>query len=48
MARVGTNLRTNYLESNEVLRRPYQKVLVVLCCLQRRRCPPARRSTSCT
>jgi branched-chain amino acid transport system permease protein len=30
MARAGTNLRTNYLESNEVLRRPYQKLLVGL------------------
>jgi branched-chain amino acid transport system permease protein len=30
MARVGTNLRTSYLESNEVLRRPYQKLLVAL------------------
>src|SRR5690242_3679723 len=30
MARAGTNLRTNYLESNEVLRRPYQKLLVSL------------------
>lgn len=30
MARVGTNLRTSYLESNEVLRRPYQKILVAL------------------
>jgi branched-chain amino acid transport system permease protein len=29
MARIGTNLRTNYLESNEVLRRPYQKALVI-------------------
>src|SRR5215217_317954 len=28
MARIGTNLRTSYLEANEVLRRPYQKVLV--------------------
>ena len=28
MARAGTNLRTNYLESNEVLRRPYQKLLI--------------------
>jgi branched-chain amino acid transport system permease protein len=30
MARVGYNLRTSYLQSNEVLRRPYQQVLVVL------------------
>lgn len=30
MASVGTNLRVSYLESNEVLRRPYQKVLVGL------------------
>ena len=30
MARVGTNLRTSYLEANEVLRRPYQKVLIIL------------------
>jgi len=30
MARAGTNLRTSYLESNEVLRRPYQKLLIVL------------------
>jgi branched-chain amino acid transport system permease protein len=30
MARVGYNLRTSYLESNEVLRRPYQKVLVAV------------------
>ena len=30
MARAGTNLRTNYLDSNEVLRRPYQKVLVAM------------------
>src|SRR3990172_9180080 len=30
MARVGYNLRTSYLESNEVLRRPYQKALVAL------------------
>jgi branched-chain amino acid transport system permease protein len=30
MARVGINLRTSYLESNEVLRRPYQKLLVGL------------------
>jgi hypothetical protein len=30
MARAGTNLRTSYLESNEVLRRPYQKLLVGL------------------
>src|SRR5262245_66360578 len=29
MARAGYNLRTSYLESNEVLRRPYQKVLVL-------------------
>ena len=28
MARAGTNLRTSYLESNEVLRRPYQKLLI--------------------
>ena len=27
MARAGTNLRTSYLEANEVLRRPYQKLL---------------------
>src|SRR5438876_9179586 len=30
MARTGYNLRTSYLESNEVLRRPYQKVLLAL------------------
>src|SRR3954462_1296716 len=30
MARAGTNLRTSYLESNEVLRRPYQKLIVAL------------------
>src|SRR5215471_16166917 len=30
MARAGTNLRTSYLEANEVLRRPYQKLLVLL------------------
>src|SRR5262249_55331784 len=30
MARAGTNLRTSYLESNEVLRRPYQKLLVAV------------------
>jgi branched-chain amino acid transport system permease protein len=30
MARAGTNLRTSYLESNEVLRRPYQKLLMSL------------------
>src|SRR6266550_1459196 len=30
MARAGTNLRTSYLESNEVLRRPYQKLLVAI------------------
>src|SRR5262245_23332054 len=30
MARAGHNLRTSYLESNEVLRRPYQKLLVAL------------------
>jgi branched-chain amino acid transport system permease protein len=30
MARAGTNLRTSYLESNEVLRRPYQKVLIAI------------------
>src|SRR5262249_11577566 len=30
MARTSHNLRTSYLESNEVLRRPYQKVLVLL------------------
>jgi branched-chain amino acid transport system permease protein len=30
VARAGTNLRTSYLEANEVLRRPYQKVLVGL------------------
>lgn len=30
MARLGPNLRTNYLEANEVLHRPYQKVLVGL------------------
>ena len=29
MSRAGTNLRTSYLESNEVLHRPYQKVLIV-------------------
>lgn len=30
MARVGTNLRTSYLEANEVFRRPYQKLLLAL------------------
>jgi branched-chain amino acid transport system permease protein len=30
MARTGYNLRISYLESNEVLRRPYQKVLLSL------------------
>ena len=30
MARVGAYLRTSYLESNEVLRRPYQKLLIGL------------------
>src|SRR6476469_8949352 len=30
MARAGTNLRTSYLESNEVLRRPYHKLLVAI------------------
>ena len=30
MGRAGTNLRTSYLESNEVLRRPYQKLLVAI------------------
>lgn len=30
MARAGTNLRTDYLEANEVLPRPYQKLLVGL------------------
>ncbi len=30
MARAGTNLRTSYLESNEVLRRPYQKLLIAI------------------
>ena len=30
MARAGYNLRTNYLESNEVLRRPYHRLLVAL------------------
>jgi hypothetical protein len=30
MARAGTNLRTSYLESNEVLRRPYQKLMVAI------------------
>jgi branched-chain amino acid transport system permease protein len=30
MARTGYNLRISYLESNEVLRRPYQKVLLAL------------------
>jgi branched-chain amino acid transport system permease protein len=30
MARVGTNLRTSYLEANEVLHRPYQKLFVGL------------------
>jgi branched-chain amino acid transport system permease protein len=28
MARAGTNLRTSYIEANEVLRRPYQKLLI--------------------
>jgi branched-chain amino acid transport system permease protein len=30
VARAGNNLRTSYLEANEVLRRPYQKLLVSL------------------
>ncbi len=30
MAHRGTNLRTSYLEANEILRRPYQKVLIVI------------------
>ena len=30
MARTGHNFRTSYLESNELLRRPYQKALVLL------------------
>lgn len=30
MARAVTNLRTSYLEANEVLRRPYQKLLIGL------------------
>jgi branched-chain amino acid transport system permease protein len=30
MARAGPYLRTNYLQSNEVLPRPYQKVLITL------------------
>jgi branched-chain amino acid transport system permease protein len=30
MAHAGTNLRTNYLEANEVLPRPYQKLLTAL------------------
>ncbi len=30
MSRAGPYLRTNYLQSNEVLQRPYQKVLVAL------------------
>jgi branched-chain amino acid transport system permease protein len=30
MPRKGYNLRTSYLEANEVLRRPYQKVLVAI------------------
>jgi branched-chain amino acid transport system permease protein len=30
MSRVGPNLRTSYLESNEVLPRPYQKVLITI------------------
>jgi hypothetical protein len=30
MARAGTNLRTSYVEANEVLRRPYQKVLIAI------------------
>jgi branched-chain amino acid transport system permease protein len=30
VARAGTNLRTSYLESNEILRRPYQKLLIAL------------------
>ena len=30
MARAGTNLRTSYLESNEVMPRPNQKLLVAL------------------
>src|SRR5262249_60193739 len=29
MARAGHNLRTSYLESNEVFRRPYQKILIL-------------------
>lgn len=30
MARTGYNLRTSYLQSNEILGRPYQKILVLL------------------
>jgi branched-chain amino acid transport system permease protein len=30
VARAGTNLRTSYLEANEVLRRPYQKLIIAL------------------
>jgi len=30
MARIATNLRTSYLQSNEVLQRPYQKLLVAI------------------
>ena len=30
MSRAGTNLRTDYLEANEVLHRPYQKTLVAM------------------
>ncbi len=30
MAHRGTNLRTSYLEANEIFRRPYQKVLIVI------------------
>ena len=40
MARTGHNLRTSYFESNEVLPRPYQKILVVSFCFWRCYCPP--------
>ena len=30
MSRAGSNFRTSYVESNEVLRRPYQKMLIAI------------------
>ena len=47
MARAGTNLRTSYLESNEVLRRPYQKLLVGLILAAALAFPLVRRTIFC-